>query len=246
MPSHLEFARSFQIALNADQLPVGAQADDASEIAQRFNVYRNNAAYGLAQALSRQFPATERLVGAECFAGVAKIFIEQSPPRSPILTDWGIEFPQFLAGLGSLSSLPYLPDVARIEWARSRAYHAADAKPVDATRLNTLAQHHRLHLHSSVQILTLATPAGSIWASQQPDGPAPPSPESWRPETVMIARRGLANVITQVISPQTGVFIRQLLALQTLATACTQAGPEFDLTKGLVLLIQNELISDIT
>ena len=246
MPSHLEFARSFQIALNADQLPIGAHADDASEAAQRFNVYRNNVAYGLAQALARQYPATERLVGAECFAGVAKVFTEQHPPRSPLLTDWGVEFPQFLAELGSLSSLAYLPDVARIEWARSRAYHAADASPVDATQLNTLAHHHRIHLHSSVQILTLATPAGSIWASQQPDGPAPPSPENWQAETVMIARRGLANVITQIISPQTGVFVQQLLAQQTLATACTQAGSEFDLTKALVLLIQNELISDIT
>ncbi len=62
----------------------------------------------------------------------------------------------------------------------------------------------------------------------------------------MIARRGLGNVIAPVNSPQLGVFVQQLLARQTLATFCTQAGPEFDLTDALVLLVQNDLISDIT
>jgi hypothetical protein len=246
MPSHLEFTRSFQTALNGEQPPLGAQAGDPSEITRRFNVYRNNVAYGLAQALARQFPATERLVGADCFAGAAQMFIEQHPPRSPILTDWGEEFPQFLAEVGSLSTLSYLPDVARIEWARIRAYHAADASPVDTEQLNILAQDHRMYLHPSVQILRLATPAGSIWASQQPKGPPPPTPEHWHPEVVLVARRGLATVITQVVTPHTAGFIHQLQAQQTLATACTHAGPEFDLTATLVLLIQNNLISNIT
>ncbi|WP_417806492.1 putative DNA-binding domain-containing protein [Thioclava sp.] len=151
MSSHLEFAHNFQIALSGDQLPVGAQADDPSDITQRFNVYRNNVAYELAQALSRQFPATQRLVGAECFAGVAQMFIAQHPPTQPDTYRLVHRVSAVLAALGSLSSLPYLSDVARIEWARSRAYQAANASPVKATQLNTLARHHRMHLHPSVQ-----------------------------------------------------------------------------------------------
>jgi len=245
MPSHLEFARSFQTALGSDHLPLGAQAGDPAEIAQRFNVYRNNVAYGLSRALARQFPAVERLVGTDCFAGVAQIFIEHHPPRSPILTDWGVEFPEFLASLETLSTLPYLRDVARIEWARSRAYHACDAKPSSSERLKNLAQHHSICLHASVQVLNLATPAGSIWASQQPGGSAPPAPENWLPETVLIARRGVAHMITEQIAPEIACFLQQILARQTLSTACTTAGPDFDLTEALVLLIRNDLITDI-
>lgn len=246
MPSHRDFARGFREGLAGGPAPQNATAQDPAEIERRFDVYRNNVAHGLTQALARHFPAIERLLGEDCFRGLARAYIAEHPPRTPILTDWGGAFPAYLADEPSLQSMSYLPDVARIEWARSRAYHAADSEPIAPERLQETATragtHLCLDLHPSVQVLQLLTPAGSIWASQQPGGPAPPRAKEWRPETLLIARRGISHVITSVVRSSTGRFVSALCAGETVARAQDRAGADFDLNAALLLLVENALI----
>ena len=47
-----------------------------------------------------------------------------------MMMDYGEDFPHFVRGLGSEATFEYLADIAELEWARGRAYHAADADPV--------------------------------------------------------------------------------------------------------------------
>ena len=49
------------------------------------------------QGAARRFPAVERLVGEEFFAGMAREFVMAHPPRSPLLLTYGDEFPDFIA-----------------------------------------------------------------------------------------------------------------------------------------------------
>ncbi|KEP70306.1 hypothetical protein DL1_17250 [Thioclava dalianensis] len=246
MPSHREFAQAFQSALRDTALPPGAHTQAPEELTRRFNVYRNNVAHGLAQALQRHYPAVTRLLGEECFSGVAHLYIERHPPRTPILTEWGVEFPNFLGGIETFSHLSYLPDVARIEWARSRAYHAADLVPVESSQLTQIAETSYLRLHPSVQTLWAATPAGSLWISQQPGAAAPPAAEDWTSEVVLVARQGLFDVITTVIPPATARLIEALLSDTPLGAACAAAGSDLDLTQALTLLIRYDLITAIS
>lgn len=246
MLSHRDFARSFRDAIDGGAAPVNATARAPDETERRFDVYRNNVAHGLSQALARHYPAVERLLGTDCFKGVARLFIDKHPPRTPVLTEWGVEFPAFLAELEPLQSLSYLPDIARIEWARSRAYHSADAEPLAPRDLNDAAQAAgddlQLILHPSVQVLQMLTPSGSIWASQQPEGPAPPDASHWTPETVLVARRGLAHVITDVIPSSSGRFIAALAAGHTVAESQARAGDNLDLNAAILLLVEHALI----
>ncbi|KFE35206.1 DNA-binding domain-containing protein [Thioclava atlantica] len=246
MRSHRKFARNFLGGISGGPVPEGATSTAPSETEHRFRVYRNNVAHGLSRALARHYPVVERLVGPECFAGLAALYIERHPPRTPILTEWGGRFALFLAETETLSDLPYLPDIARIEWARSRAYHAQDAAPLRPEDLRRFAERIgeglQLYLHPSTQILQLATPAGSIWASQQPDGPRPPAPDQWCAETVLVARRGIAHVITVVITPATGRFLAHLMEGANVAEAHSHAGDGFDLNAAFALLLENALI----
>ena len=63
---------------------------------------------------------------------MARAYALAEPPRSPVLMDYGAGFADFIAGFAPAASLPYLPDVARIERAWREAYHAADAEPLTA------------------------------------------------------------------------------------------------------------------
>ncbi|MBX9682658.1 MAG: DNA-binding domain-containing protein, partial [Hyphomicrobium sp.] len=87
-------------------------------------IYRNTLRGTLVGALRLTFPAVQRLVGEEFFEGAARLFIEERLPASAYLDEYGAEFGDFLGRLPAASSLTYLPEVATLEWAVSRALHA--------------------------------------------------------------------------------------------------------------------------
>jgi hypothetical protein len=62
----------------------------------RLDIYRNTIFSGLTRALRLAFPAVERLVGGEFFAGAADAFIRKHLPRTAYLDLYGREFPDFL------------------------------------------------------------------------------------------------------------------------------------------------------
>ena len=134
---------------------------------ERLDIYRNTFAGVLTMALRLSYPAVQRLVGAEFFERAARVFIEACPPRSACLDDYGHEFPDFLSGFEPASSLAYLPDVARLEWAVNRALHAPDAEPLAAQRLVALEEAERAGVsfapHPSVSLLRIDHPADLIW-----------------------------------------------------------------------------------
>ena len=86
---------------------------------------------------------------------------------------YGDSFPDFIASFAPAAELIYLADVARLEAARTRAYHAADAEPVDPTRLKALDQDALAELrivpHPSAQIVRSRHPIVSIWAMNSGD-----------------------------------------------------------------------------
>ncbi len=139
--------------------------------AERFAVYRNNVAVGLIEALRSTFPVVERLVGREFFAAMARAHAMESPPSSAMLLAYGMEFPDFIAGFAPASELPYLPDVARLEWQWVEAYHSADAVPLAIQDLDRVPRDRlpalRLKVHPAARWLSFAHPALSIWRFHQ-------------------------------------------------------------------------------
>jgi hypothetical protein len=133
----------------------------------RLSVYRNTFASTLIRALRLSYPAVDRLVGAAFFDAAAREFIAQQPPCSSYLDEFGGDFADFLARLPSAASVPYLSDVARLEWAVSRAVHAPDAPVLTAVSLATIepVDHGRVCFrpHPSVSLVGTRFPADVIW-----------------------------------------------------------------------------------
>jgi len=90
----------------------------------RLRVHRETTLAALAGALAATYPVCARLVGDEFFRAAARRFAREVPSRSPDLCDYGAELADWLAAFEPAQALPYLPDVARLEWALHRARHA--------------------------------------------------------------------------------------------------------------------------
>jgi hypothetical protein len=169
MPRLDDRQRDFAAALLDPDLPPpeGLIGPDGEPSAQRFTVYRNNVVVGLIDALADAFPAVRRIVGEEFFRTMARIHAVREPPASPILLDYGANFPEFIAKFPPAAELPYLADVARIERAWRDAYYAAEAEPIgpaafaglDFDELPDL----RLRLHPSLRLVRSQHPALTIW-----------------------------------------------------------------------------------
>jgi hypothetical protein len=171
----LELQRALRAQLFGDPPPSGQVLADAlaqvlppdQDSALRLAIYRNTCHSTLLNALRLSFPAVQRLVGAQFFEGAAREFIRDHAARSANLSEYGSDFPVFLAGFAPAAGLAYLADVARLEWAVNRALHADDAPGLDLARLSLLdeASLSRVSFsaHPGVSLLRLGFPADAIW-----------------------------------------------------------------------------------
>ena len=240
----------FAEALRDPALPVPATLARVSgaEPTKRFAVYRNNVMVSLVGAIGTRFPAVSRIVGEEFFAELARAYVSENPPRSPVMMTYGDDFSQFIASAQGLEELPYLADVARLEAARTRAYHAADAEPLgsetfaalDPARLDRIA----VTLHPSVEIVRSDHPVVTIWAMNAGETELGPI-EEWAPEDALVARPAL-DVVVRRLPPGGAAFLEALGRGLTLgeAAAAAQADTEdFDLSQNLIGLIEAGLAS---
>ena len=230
--------------------PPGLITWNASDPARRFAVYRNNVIVSLVDALADTFAVTQDLVGEAFFRAMARVFAYTNPPTSRLLVFYGETFPDFIERFPPAASLPYLADVARLEFLRLRAYHAADVAPVRSEDIvAVLADEDKLPdlglaLHPSLAVLDSAAAVVALWAAHQGIGAlATLVPDV--PETALIVRDGL-DVEVMSIPRASGVFIAAVKRGATLGDAMAAAQSvdrDFDATLPLALLIQKSAIT---
>jgi len=246
------FEVSFADALLDAEHPIscGITAHNAAIPTRRFAVYRNNVVAGLVKALKSRFPVVEKIVGEEFFAAMARAFVVERPPRSPVLAIYGDEFATFIAAFDPARELAYLADVARLEAARTRAYHAADATPVDAGQFAALDAHTvggiRIDMHPSAEIVRSRYPIATIWAMNSGEQKLAPI-ENWRGEDALVVRPYL-DVLVRMLPPGGAAFLLALAGGRPLDEATEAAfadNSNFDLIGNLAGLIGSGLVRDI-
>jgi len=154
MPSLLEMQSRFAAALIARAGPPGMA------------VYRSNVFGNWAQALAGAYPIVRKIVGKEFFEGLAREYARAHPSASGDLNEYGDELAGFVASFPHTLDLPYLPDVARMEWLAHRAYYAEDAAPFS---LGGLDGSSRLRLTPPCALLASDWPLARIWTVHQDD-----------------------------------------------------------------------------
>jgi uncharacterized protein (UPF0276 family) len=227
--------------------------DDAAKLAPkifapcdlpaRFAVYRNNSAVATIEALKEQFPTVLRLVGDEAFSGLARAFVGENPPRSPVLGEYGENFPRFIEVFLAAceNDTPYLPDCARLDWARLIALRAPEAAPCPLSRLAALDMGQlatqKIVLHPSLALVASDWPILAI--SNAHEAPV----ADWSGETLLVLRPQ-ADLILMHCPPGARAFLQACHAGKTLGAAAEAAGENFDSGQTLIELTRIGAIVD--
>ena len=246
--------------------PAGLRVWNGVDPRSRLAVHRNNVVGGLVEVLAANFPVVRQLVGEAFFRALAAAYVRQWPPHSCVLAHYGAPatlpapggadsdsgFPAFIESFGPAASLPYLADMARLESARTRACHAADAVPLTAEAgaaalaAGEQAAHEqaagepvpagaglaavaglRLVCHPSLALIVSPHPVVSLWAAHQTDDePALADIDLSCAEAALVLRRDLAVLVLPLPAAAAPGLSALLLALQRqarLADAAAQA-----------------------
>jgi hypothetical protein len=239
-----ELQHSFATALRGLPAELPLRAATSARAVSGLAVYRNNVMSGLIKVIAARFPAARRLLGEDCFLESVRRFIAAEPPRSALLLDYGDAFPDFLRRLGDDSCIA---DIAELEVARGKAYHAADAAALPPQAFAAIPTERlaglRLKFHPSVSLMQSRFPIVSLWqASREADGAMLPQ---GRPETALIARPML-EVEVWNLPPGGFAFLAALRRGATMAEAAEaalDAAPDFDLAVNLSVLIQAMVVT---
>jgi uncharacterized protein (UPF0276 family) len=198
MPASLAQAQqSFGEALFdvAREQPALAQlkggATQPAQASGRLAIYRGNLTASWNKALSGAYPVVQQLVGDEFFEALARAYGRAHPSRDADLNLFGADFASFLAGFEHVAKYPYLPGMARLEWALHRAHYAPDARALGAAAFGHLApaqlEASRFTLHAACRLHACDWATAQLWLAHQPGGPEFPG-EMRSPSLALICR----------------------------------------------------------
>lgn len=226
-------------------VPEGLNNPQGDSAGKRFDVYRNNVAVGLTEALENAFPVIRKLVGDEFFKAMSGIYLRNHPPSSPLMMYYGDAMPGFLKGFEPVRHLAYLPDMARLELALRQSYHEEDATGVDAAELGALDadkfMQARMTFAPAVKLLSSKFPVHGIWTANTKGGS---SKIEKRHEDILITRRGY-DPVAHFVERDSARCIAALMEGQSLAAAMALGGETLDLGATLALFFSEAAIISI-
>ncbi len=255
MPELFDFQSDFAAVLRDRQRTPAMQrwlAGDADLVDRRMAIYRANMVAAADKALASAYPVTRQVVGEAFFHGLAREYQRGTPSASGDLTDFGATFDGFLAAFEHTLSLPYLPDLARLEWAVHRASGAADAPDWDASALGSVEAEQQSAIRflwsPGLAVVESPYPIVRIWTIHQPAYDGEFSVDWNSADTALVARDGFAVVVTGCGAAD-ATFIRASLAgapLGDAAAATLAASPDFDLGALLARAFAARLVCGFT
>lgn len=247
----------------------GAPADAATisppaHAADRIGIYRNAMRANYRNALRASFPVILRLVGEPFVHAAVDAFVRAHPSASGDLNLYGDAFGEFLAGYPHAAGLPYLADVARLEWAVDEAQRAADVSFMPDQVLAAMAATAperlpslRLRLDPSCRLVASEYPVLHIWRANQArcvDGDGARCEEGDDRVSLdeggdlLVVRRGEDGVTLTRVNAGEHAFLVALAAGSTLGAAldaAQRADAAFDLGAALRANIASGVIAAI-
>lgn len=206
--------------------------------------YQSNG-HALAQrVLAAAYPVVTDVLSDDSMGQLARALWHAHPPTRGDLAWWGDALPAFMAASPQLASLPWLPDLARLEWALHTALAAPEAiAPADGlASLNRLTTDDpatlKLTWAAATRVLTLDWNVWPIWdahTQHPPDARAQAlhalgvDAAQWAvPHTTQVLLwRPVHTPHCLPVSPDDARFVQALLDGASLLTALEQADPGF-------------------
>ncbi len=226
---------------DAGDLAAGVMGDSIPAAA-RLQVHANHVRHSLAEALAATFPTVRALVGEDFFRDLARAYVAHTLPAQPVLAEYGETFPGFVAGWAPAGTLPYLADVARLDWALNAAWHAPLEGRLTAGDLAALPAQdlpaRRLALSAGTSVLSSAYPLDRIWSASQPG--AADEPVVLDGGVHLVVLRQADDASFACLSPGETALLEALAdggSLEAAAGRAASADSDFDLSYGFARLL---------
>lgn len=238
MPSLPELQAAFAAALveGSDAALLAHVVADRIAPAERLAVYRNNLRHNFREALRAVYPVVERLVGPAFFDHAADRYTGAHPSTSGDIHAFGARFADFLGAFAPAAGLPYLPDVARLEWAMHEVFHAVAPPPFPLERLAAVppAAHGALRftLSPTSRLLASPWPIHRVWALNQPEAVWDASFDLHAGGVALLVRRSGFALELEPLPAAEFAMLARLARGQPLGAALAavhRSAPEFDL-----------------
>ena len=258
-PPHMPDLAGLQRALAAalttrsvDGADVAAFAGAPARIRARLSLHRGNVQANARKALANAYPVCAKLVGDDFFAGLAFEFAARTPSASGDLNEYGATFAEFLAGFAPVvEQVPYLPDVARLEWLAQRAHYAKDCAAFAIARLAAVPEDRfgdlRVTLHPACALLESRWPLAQLWRIHQPGyAGAMAVAFDTGPERVLVYRPEF-RVCVLALDPAEHAFLAAAhdgLRLDEAFARAATAEPDFVLDTCLTRWVADRIIID--
>jgi hypothetical protein len=233
----------------------GSTSSSGSSTGSRFErglaAYRANAGAAAERALAAAFPTIQQLLGEDSFAALARAFWHRHPPLGGDLGAWGEGLAAFIADAESLAEEPYLPDMARLEWAVHSAERAADAAPLAGLELlqNADAAALQIGYTPGAAVVESVHPIVTIWAAHRSAAPdrfdaVRAAFAAGQGECALVLRSGFKAVV-HALAPPEARYTQALLQGQSLAAALAQAGESFDFENWLITALREQRLASV-
>ena len=213
-----------------DEAAVAAHlAGDPALARRRLAIYREAIGANRRGALRSAYPVVARLVGDAFFDEAARRLAGSAPPACADLNRYGEGFPAFLATYAHAGPMPWLAEVARLEWAWHEALSAADVPGIDFAALAAVPAEEqpalRFSLHPSVRLVRSVWPVLAIWEANQPDRDGTPDRDEGA-DDVLVWRED-QRVRLALLAPPDAEFVASLARGMPLEEAAGSEGWEF-------------------
>lgn len=194
---------------------------EAMPAAARVDVYTEALAARFTEVMTDDYGALERLMGEQQFADQVQRYLAAHPPRSPWLEHLGADFGDWLA---ASDFEPWYAELARLQWAVTRAVLAPIAAPVGGAAFAAVpaAQQGEVCLIFAPSVQLVATGTGVHCVLEGADEPTE------GPEYSLVTRANF-DVCTRVLDVHEAGVLARLMAgdsLQDAVVAHLQAHPD--------------------
>ena len=202
-------------------------------LSARLSIYRNTVFASLHATLCAHYPSVARLVGDDCMQAIAQDYISAHPPSAPCMAEYGAHFADMIAVHPALAGLPYLPDMARLDWALVVCSRAAPWDDDDHGVQMPISPDACLRWPSSLSVLRIDYPVDEIRSCLENGDDAQLAAIDMTPMVRHgVLWRGVHSTHLRLVPHGAGAFVRAAMAGADAAQACEaalEAAPDADI-----------------
>ncbi len=188
---------------------------------QRLGIYHHAYRARLVEVLADTFAKTYLFMGSETFDRDAAAYAVDSPPTLRSLNRYGVDFPDYLAGL--YPGNPELHELARLDWDLRACFDGPDtlalnadgaARDTDGAWLDRYPA-----LHDSVRLRLIRTNVVKLWQAIDADQEVPQPVHHDQSASLIVWRKALQPHF-QTLDSDEALFVQHLARGASINAAC--------------------------